>query len=134
MDKRVETLCWQLEEKSRDPDPYRRLRASKLMAAFRNSVGEWCCQFCGFLFQNIDQITVDHVVPLSLMKEGEEEILQFACKTCNSARGNMPITMFKMFSMFQRKYPDHTIDAFAGRRRKREVKQEKKLGLCGHRI
>jgi 5-methylcytosine-specific restriction endonuclease McrA len=73
--------------------PRKRVIHSRLNIIYRDDMR---CQYCGKQF-SIDELTVDHVIPLSRWKEMPHDTLQkpnswqnqvCACKRCNTQKGN----------------------------------------------
>lgn len=62
-----------------------RKRARKRALAARD--GAWCT-YCGRLFADLRQATLDHVVPLSLYRTWRAEDTVLACHPCNQAKAD----------------------------------------------
>jgi hypothetical protein len=65
---------------TRNPLNASRVRARKRALAARD--GAWCT-YCGRLFADLRQATIDHVVPLSLFRTWRIEHTVLACQPCN---------------------------------------------------
>ncbi|MFI1095003.1 HNH endonuclease [Streptomyces sp. NPDC020917] len=62
-----------------------RTRARKRTLAARD--GAWCA-YCGRLFADLRQATIDHVVPLSLYRTWRVEHTVLACLSCNDRKAD----------------------------------------------
>lgn len=52
------------------------------------------CYICGE-FQDIDSLTLDHVIPYRIRKMHEVENLRPCCKKCNNLKGSMTLESFQ---------------------------------------
>lgn len=68
------------------------------------------CQYCG----NRKQLTIDHVIPLSIGGKHIWNNVVIACSTCNSRKGNKTPEEAKMTLLKQPKAPKHPTVTFAG--------------------
>jgi hypothetical protein len=62
-----------------------RKRARKRSLAARD--GSWCA-YCGLLFADLRNATIDHVVPVSLYRTWRAEHTVLACRPCNDAKAD----------------------------------------------
>jgi len=76
---------------TRHPLNASRVRARKRALAARD--GAWCT-YCGRLFADLRQATIDHVVPLSLFHTWRAEHTVLACAPCNQAKADkLPVLL-----------------------------------------
>lgn len=54
--------------------------------------------------------TVDHIIPESEGGTYERENIRLAHNTCNSRRGNKPLLYYRMFKLFEIKYPFFAVE------------------------
>ena len=53
------------------------------------------CQYCGVFCVDVNDLTVDHIVPISYGGTHKADNLRTACKSCNSGRRNESIDEFR---------------------------------------
>ena len=76
-----------------------RRRARKRTLAARD--GAWCT-YCGLVFTDLQEATIDHVVPISLFYTWAAEHLVLACRPCNVAKANrLPLLMALLLTTSQ---------------------------------
>jgi 5-methylcytosine-specific restriction endonuclease McrA len=77
-----------------------RIRARKRTLAVRD--GAWCT-YCGRLFADLRQATIDHVVPVSLFPTWRLEHTVLACHPCNQAKADrLPLTLAVVLTAWSR--------------------------------
>lgn len=54
----------------------------------------FACAYCGKGFQNLNQITLDHIQPKSEGGSSRKANLNLACRACNEAKGSMSVEEF----------------------------------------
>ena len=104
-----------------------RKRANRLRRARSHGGRAWLCTFCGHEFENLSDVTLDHVLPLTVKEPGTHHRCQLACKACNNERMHVPDAFFRMYVLFRKQHNDFIIDAFPKRRRRRERKQARMI-------
>ena len=55
------------------------------------------CHYCGKKITNKDELTVDHVVPVSKGGENEKDNFVISCKTCNREKSNLSAERYTEF-------------------------------------
>lgn len=78
-DTETQKVCWK---------PRKRKIFSKAVRKRVYDKSNGCCELCGEKIKR-ENMTLDHIVPLTLGGADEEENLQCACKPCNSFKGQI---------------------------------------------
>lgn len=103
---------------------------NKIVRALNHSKGHWTCHLCGYDFEDITQVTVDHIIPQSDKSQVSNKTL-FACADGNSQRANVPLTMFRMFQLFDKRFHGFVIDKFKAKRENRNKQLKYNLAQKG---
>ena len=139
IDIRVEKLKIQLEAiliNHSNKDDKKHGRAQKIKRAIAYNDNQWHCALCGVNFNDISEITLDHVTPkrLDKRKTGDNTfvVYQIAHQECNKDRSNMPIILFQMFRVIQKKSPMVACDKFTNKDFWYEKSLRAKKGITIH--
>lgn len=91
-----------------------RTRTRKHLLALRD--GAWCA-YCGHLFADLRQATIDHIAPYSLYRTWRIEATTLACHTCNETKADrLPLTLALLLTTWSQSadpMPDATADQSA---------------------
>lgn len=60
---------------------------------------EWHCQICGKVLTK-ETVTIDHIIPVSKGGTNDIENLQPMCRSCNSRKGNRPMSNYIVNTSF----------------------------------
>jgi len=55
------------------------------------------CHYCGKLITNKEELTVDHIIPVSKGGENSKENYVIACKACNREKANLNVERYAEF-------------------------------------
>lgn len=82
---------------------YAKERLNKVKQAVKNT-GGFFCYLCHKEIL-LSDLTLDHVVPLDRGGKNHSKNLRIAHMLCNSAKSNMDLTYYRMFSKLEKELP-----------------------------
>lgn len=54
-----------------------------------------CCEYCGIVFKNFSEITLDHIIPKCRNGSDDLENLTLCCSDCNGKKSHRSYKKFK---------------------------------------
>jgi len=79
-----------------------RLKARELRGSswWKQQIGKGVCYFCEQKFSR-DQLTMDHLIPISRGGRSTKKNIVVACKQCNSLKKNLTVAEIRMRQLAQ---------------------------------
>lgn len=91
----IETVAPEVVQRER-----RKARELRASSWWKQQIGKGVCYFCEQRFPR-EQLTMDHLIPLSRGGRSTKKNIVVACKQCNSLKKNLTVAEIRMRQLVQ---------------------------------